>query len=127
MTGMESRPINARYVRRQPTEPGRKLDGMTWINPEGGQSGNNSERAVWNGDAGQWELLLSVGPDTPLHAVEGSRWSDTGNGESKRYTGAAWEGIGVSDHANLSNVKRQQHRTDKQVRGQALAYDFITK
>jgi hypothetical protein len=85
MTGMNSRPINQRYVRRQPTEPGRQLDGMTWINPSGGASGNNSERYTFNGDSDTWELFLAVGPDSPDYAVDGSLWSDTGAGESKVY------------------------------------------
>lgn len=85
MTEMNSRPINQRYVRRQPTEPGRALDGMTWINPSGGADGNNSERYTYNGDTGSWELFLAVGPDTPNYEVDGSLWSDTANGESKVY------------------------------------------
>lgn len=111
MTG-QSTPIQARYTVRQETEPNAAGPPWTWINPAGGQSGNNSETYIYNDDTGNWELARSSGPDTPLRPAVGATWRDTSNGVFKNNadgTDAGWEPAGVTDHANLTNVNSNQH------------------
>lgn len=112
MTEMTSSPIQQRTVARQTSEPSNPLDGFLWINPEGGDLGNNVERYLYNGGTGSWELLDSTGPDTPLYAAAGASWTDTGNGTVKNYRAGAWQNVGVTDHANLSNVTAAQHHPE---------------
>ena len=109
--GLNSQPISDRRVVRQDAEPSRKLDGMIWINPTGGNNGNNLEWYSYAKSSGSWELWLSHGPDDPLYDKEGALWSDTANDNTKVFDGAAWSNIGVSDHSNLSNVTSGQHHS----------------
>lgn len=109
MTEMSSRPIRQRTFARQATEPGRPVDGFLWVNTQGGNLGNNTERYYWNSDTDSWELESAVGPDTPLYAVSGSTWRDTANSTANQYDGAAWQPMGVTDHANLTGVTAAQH------------------
>lgn len=100
---------------RQTVEPGNPLDGMMWINPAGGASGNNSERYLWNRSASAWELTSATGPDMPLYPAAGAVWRDTSTGTSKQNadgTDAGWSNMGVTDHANLSNVTKAQHHPE---------------
>jgi hypothetical protein len=106
---MQSNPITIRTTYRQANEPTKKIDGMEWINPAGGANGNNSETYIWNQDSQSWELVRSVGPDTPLYPATGANWRDTANGQTKTYDDATWVNVGVTDHANLTNVKPPQH------------------
>lgn len=105
---MDSDPIFSQQVVRQDTEPTYKVDGMLWVNPTGGNSGNNRERYTYNSDTDSWELSNSSGPDTPLHAVGGSLWRDTTNSVQKVYDNG-WKVIG---------------QTTSQVKKIALAYDL---
>lgn len=103
--------ISTRFISRQTSEPANPADGFLWINPSGGANGNNTERYTWNKGAGTWELTNAVGPDSPNYATEGALWRDTANSKQKVYDGAAWQNVGVTDHANLSNVTANQHHT----------------
>lgn len=128
--GQETTAIQERFIVRSTSEPGDPLPGMLWINPEGGASGNNSERYIWNDDAGSWELDSSVGPDTPDYPASGASWRDTANSQSKVYDSGAWVNVSVTDHAqldnlssahdhaNLSNVTANQHHSRPQDSGQ---------
>lgn len=109
--GLGSTGISTRFISRQTSEPANPVDGFLWINPEGGANGNNTERYIWNKSAGAWELTNSVGPDSPNYATTGALWRDTANGQQKVYDGAAWQNVGVTDHANLTNVQANQHHT----------------
>lgn len=109
--GLGSTGITTRFISRQTSEPANPVDGFLWINPSGGANGNNTERAIWNKSAGAWELTNSVGPDAPNYASVGALWRDTANGQQKVYDGAAWQNVGVTDHANLSNVQTDSHHS----------------
>lgn len=102
-------PIQQVMTLRQTNEPGNPVEGMTWVDT----SGNNVERKQWNGS--QWELDVAVGPDDPDHAVEGARWSKTDEATVLVYDGSTWQGIGVTDHANLSNVTANQHHPKQSI------------
>lgn len=106
----QSQPISKRYVVRQENEPNNPGPPWVWINPTGGQNGNNSERYIYNDDTDSWELDNSSGPDTPLHPSSGALWRDTSAGKQKSYDGG-WNIIGVTDHTNLSGVNPGNHHT----------------
>lgn len=95
MTG-NSTPITQRYTVRQATEPTRAGPPWTWINPQGGASGNNQERYIYNDDTDAWELDKSVGPDTPSRPASGALWRNTTDGEQLVYDANAWQTIGIS-------------------------------
>lgn len=90
---------------RQSNEPGNPVEGMLWVDT----SGNNVERKQWTGST--WELDVAVGPDAPEHAVQGARWSKTDENTVLVYDGSTWNSIGVTDHANLSNINASDHHT----------------
>jgi hypothetical protein len=120
MTEQDTQPLQQRTVARQTEQPARVIDGFQWVNPMGGQNGNNSETYVWNGDSRSWQLIRSTGPDTPLYSAAGATWTDTSNGTVKNYRGGGWKNVGVTDHTNLSNVGPSQHHSRPDA-GNALA------
>lgn len=87
------------------TQPSPAQAGDLWRDT----SGNNTELHQYDGAS--WETWFARGPDNPEYPVEGTIWRDTGAGELKQYNGASFEGIGVTDHSNLSNVQASQHHT----------------
>jgi len=110
MTKMgESNAITTRYIIRGPDEPGRKVDGMLWIDTSP-PSGNAYTRSFWDQAQERWEIESSVGPNNPadtIHtAVVGSTWTDTSTtpATAKGYDGSQFASFGVSDHANLTNL-----------------------
>jgi hypothetical protein len=98
--GFGSDPLQQRFTVRQDSAPNSKGPPWTWINPAGGQNGNNRETYLWNDTAGQWELELSTGGDTPTREVDGSLWRDTSSGSFKAYD------AGVSAWVEISKVFR---------------------
>lgn len=99
---------------RRTDEPPSAGPPWTWINPEGGDAGNNAERYNYDESTDSWELTYATGPDTPLNPAEGAQWRDTGEGQQKVNTDgtdSGWQSIGVSDHSQLSGVQPQQHLT----------------
>jgi hypothetical protein len=94
--GNESTTITTPTVVRQTQEP-QALDGRIWINPSGGNSGNNTERYIYNRDNNAWELDTAIGPDTPTKEVDGAVWRDTSKDPPKSNVystdTASWEGV----------------------------------
>lgn len=125
MTGFgESSALNSRYVFRQDTAP-RREEGVLWLDTSGGTTALRQ----YDSDTDTFDCLTAYGSDEPGGAVEGTLWYDTTAGATKQYTGAAFEEVGVSDHANLQNVNPAQHHaryTDDEALGVAEAYDPIT-
>jgi hypothetical protein len=111
--GQETTPINPVRFYRQDSEPPAAPDGATWITESDGAGGDTTSRYIRNGTAGRWELESSVGPSEPTLGVPvpGSTWRDTANANAKQYDGAAFVNLGVTDHANLTNVTSGQHHT----------------
>jgi len=102
--GNESTTITTPTVVRQTQEP-QALDGRIWINPSGGDSGNNTERYIYNSGTTAWELDTSIGPDNPTKAIDGSLWQDTSvNPTTTRVYdegGSSWEKLGLDPgHTN---------------------------
>jgi len=98
--GFGSDPLQQRFTVRQDSAPNSQGPPWTWINPSGGANGNNRETYLWNDNAGQWELELSIGPDVPEREVDGSLWRDTSAGSFKAYD------AGVSAWVEISKVFR---------------------
>lgn len=109
--GFDTDNIQQRYSFRQTTTPVNAPDGAIWINPAGGVSGNNKERYLYDLSADSWDLLSSVGPDTPLRESVGASWRDTSIGRQNVYDGGSWQSIGVTAQGiismwsgNISNI-----------------------
>lgn len=98
-----------------PDTPSYPVGGSRWRSTEG----NNVEDYYHDGAA--WKLIRAVGPDNPSHQIEGSLWFDTGETELKRYDGAAWGSVSVTDHGNLSGLGDDDHAQ------YVLATDFATE
>lgn len=94
--------IQQRYSFRQDSEPSGAPDAATWINPTGGASGNNVERYTYNRESDVWELVSSVGPDTPTRETVGATWRDTGNAVTKVYDGNSF--VNLSPATTSSNT-----------------------